>query len=188
MPQSLPSITADTVDRADFRRAMGAFATGVTVVTAGGADAEMYGMTVNSFSSVSLDPLLVQVCLAASSRGLELIRTAGAFAINVLGEDQEYLSRWFASSGRPADSTMFDGIPLEFGASGCPALLDACAVFDCVVHQVVPAGDHEIVLGAVIGLKHEADVPPLVFHAGGYRSLEVPSAGRARLRVLPESA
>lgn len=178
-------VSVDPVDAAGFRGAMACFATGVTVVTVRSADGDLHGMTVNSFSSVSLDPMLVLVCLSESSRGLELIEDACVFGINVLSRGQEGVSRWFANRHRPADSTMFEGVAIELGATGCPTLLEATAAFDCRVHRLVPAGDHVIVVGEVVSLTYRPELEPLVFHAGGYRSLgrEIP-AGRALLHVV----
>jgi flavin reductase (DIM6/NTAB) family NADH-FMN oxidoreductase RutF len=174
------------VDPARFRSAMGAFATGVTVVTVRSRDGELYGMTVNAFSSVSLDPPLVLVCLAGSGRGQELIARAGVFGVNVLAESQQELSRWFADRQRPDDASMFDGIAVGSGATGCPVLLEAAASLDCRVDRVVPAGDHVVVIGQVAALRHRPDEGPLVFHAGRYRALdaEPPASGRAQLRVV----
>ena len=181
------SLTVDeVVDPARFRSAMGAFATGVTVVTVRSPDGELYGMTVNAFSSVSLDPPLVLVCLADSGRGQELIARAGVLSVNVLAERQQELSRWFASRQRPDDASMFDGIAVGTGATGCPILLEAAASFDCRVDRVVPAGDHVVVIGEVAALRHRLGDRPLVFHAGGYRSLttEPPASSHAQLRVV----
>jgi flavin reductase (DIM6/NTAB) family NADH-FMN oxidoreductase RutF len=96
------SHTASTVDVSAFRNAMGSFPTGVTVVTVASADGTMHGVTVNSFSSVSLDPMLVLVCLNVTSRALDLIERAGVFVVNVLSAGQQDVSRWFASRQRPA--------------------------------------------------------------------------------------
>ena len=98
------------VDVSAFRRAMGSFPTGVTVVTVASDDGNMHGITVNSFSSVSLDPMLVLVCLNETSHGIGLIERAGAFAVNVLSSEQRDVSRWFASRYRPGGPTMFDGV------------------------------------------------------------------------------
>ena len=176
----------DPVDPTVFRATMGAFATGVTIVTVRCGDDLTYGMTVNSFASVSLDPALVLVCLAGSGRGLDLIEDAGVFGINVLSREQEGVSRWFADRRRPADSTMFDGVAMELGATGCPRLIGAAAIFDCQVHRMFPAGDHRIVVGQVMALAHRPDSDPLVFHAGRYGSLDHDpvAAGRARLHVV----
>jgi flavin reductase (DIM6/NTAB) family NADH-FMN oxidoreductase RutF len=183
------SVPERSLDMLSFRRAMGSFATGVTVVTVHTADGGMHGMTVNSFSSVSLDPMLVLVCLSASSRGLALIRETGVFAVNVLSSGQEDLSRWFASQHRPASSTMFDGVPLAPGATGCPLLREAAAVFECSVHRLIPAGDHLIVIGEVVSMRHRPELEPLVFHAGDYQSLRrkrIPP-DRPRVRIAPAS-
>jgi flavin reductase len=167
-----PAVLARTVDVGAFRQAMGSFPTGVTVVTVACDDGDMHGMTVNSFSSVSLDPMLVLVCVNQTSCGLGLIERAGAFAVNVLSAAQQDLSRWFASRQRPAGSTMFDGVPFEPGVTGCPVLVDATASFDCRVRQSHRAGDHLIVLGEVVALVHRPQLEPLIFHAGTYKALE----------------
>ena len=164
-----------------FRNAMGSFPTGVTVVTvaSGDGDGDMHGMTVNSFSSVSLDPLLVLVCLNEASRGAGLIEHAGAFVVNVLAAGQQAVSRWFADRTRPAGSTMFDGIPFERGVTGCPVLAGTAASFDCRLRQSHRAGDHLIVLGEVVALVHRPQLEPLVFHAGTYKALENEPMARA---------
>jgi flavin reductase len=163
---------ASAVDVSAFREAMGSFPTGVTVVTVASDDGSIHGMTVNSFSSVSLDPMLVLVCLHETSRGVGLIERAGAFAVSVLSAGQQDLSRWFADRHRPAGSAMFDGVPFESGVTGCPVLADATASFECRLRQSHPAGDHLIVLGEVVALVHRPRLRPLVFHAGTYKSLE----------------
>ena len=162
---------AAPADGPAFRRAMGSFPTGVTVVTVACADGTSHGMTVNSFSSVSLDPMLVLVCLDETSRGLGLIEWAGAFAVNVLSAGQRDVSRWFANRHRPAGSAMFDGVRVEPGVTGCPILAEAAASFDCRLRQAHRAGDHLIVLGEVVALVHRPQLEPLIFHAGTYKTL-----------------
>jgi len=149
-----------------FRGAMGSFPTGVTVVTVATGDGAMYGVTVNSFSSVSLDPMLVLVCLNENSRGIGLIERAAAFAVNVLSAGQQDVCRWFADRHRPAGAMMFDGVPFEPGLTGCPVLADATASFECRLWQSHPAGDHLIVLGEVVALIHRPELEPLIFHDG----------------------
>jgi flavin reductase (DIM6/NTAB) family NADH-FMN oxidoreductase RutF len=166
------AVPATAVDVGAFREAMGSFPTGVTVVTVACDDGDMHGMTVNSFSSVSLDPMLVLVCLTATSCGPGLIERAGAFAVNVLSAGQQDLSRWFANRHRPAGPAMFDGVPFEPGVTGCPVLADATASFDCRLRQSHRAGDHLIVLGEVVALVHRPQLEPLIFHAGTYKALE----------------
>ena len=163
---------ASTADVSAFREAMGSFPTGVTVVTMASEDGTMHGMTVNSFSSVSLDPMLVLVCLNQASRGAGLIERAGVFVVNVLSAGQEDVSRWFANRHRPAGSTMFDGVPFEPGVTGCPVLVEATASFECRMRQSHRAGDHLIMLGEVVALTHRPQLKPLIFHAGTYKSLE----------------
>ena len=161
-----------TINVSAFRRAMGSFPTGVTVVTVASNDSNMHGITVNSFSSVSLDPMLVLVCLNERSRGVSLIARAEAFVVNVLSAGQEDISRWFANRDRPAGSAMFDGVPFEPGITGCPVLVDATASFECQLRQLHRAGDHLIVLGEVVALVHRPQLEPLIFHAGRYKSQE----------------
>src|SRR6516164_5113668 len=163
------AVHISTVDVGAFRRAMGSFPTGVTVVTVASDDRNMHGITVNSFSSVSLDPVLVLVCLNETSRGVSLIARAGVFAVNVLSAGQQDLSRWFANRDRPVGPTMFDGVPFEPGVTGCPVLVDATASFECRLRQSHRAGDHLIVLGEVVALVHRPQLEPLIFHAGSYK-------------------
>jgi flavin reductase (DIM6/NTAB) family NADH-FMN oxidoreductase RutF len=173
---------ASAVDVSAFRQAMGSFATGVTIVTVASGDGNMHGMTVNSFSSVSLDPMLVLVCLNETSRGADLIERTGTFAVNVLSAGQQDLSRRFADRHRPAGAAMFDGVPFEPGTTGCPVLADAAASFDCLLRQTYHAGDHLIALGEVVALVHRPQQEPLIFHSGTYKSLE-PGSRPAILRV-----
>jgi len=171
-------------DVSTFRTAMGSFPTGVTVVTVACDDGAMHGMTVNSFSSVSLDPMLVLVCLNEASHGAGLIERAGAFAVNVLSAGQQNVSAWFADRHRPPGSRMFDGVAFEPGVTGCPILDGTTASFDCRLRQLHRAGDHLIVLGEVLALMHRPQLEPLIFHAGTYKSLEREprAAGRTAAR------
>ncbi len=178
-----PAVPASAVDVSAFREAMGSFPTGVTVVTVACDDGNMHGMTVNSFSSVSLDPMLVLVCLNETSRGFGLIERAGGFVVNVLSAGQQDVSRWFANRHRPVGSTMFDGVPFEPGVTGCPVLVDATASFDCRLRQSHRAGDHLIVLGEVVALVHRPagaiDLPRRDVQVAGARA---PAAGRIAAR------
>jgi len=145
----------------------------------------MHGVTVNSFSSVSLDPMLVSVCLNQAGRGFGLIERAGAFAVNVLAAGQQDVSRWFADRSRPAGPEMFDGVPFQPGLTGCPVLGGAAASFDCRLWQSHRAGDHLIVLGEVVALVHRPQLEPLTFHAGTYKALEhEPMPQAAQLHVV----
>jgi flavin reductase len=154
----------------DFRAAVGAFATGVTVVTTRGEQHD-YGMTANAFSSVSLDPPLVLVCVMANSEGSAHIERNGCFAVNVLHRAQEPLSRFFASRDRPRGRDAFGEVPHTTAASGSPILEGALAYLDCRTHATHSAGDHEIFIGEVLELGYDADGDPLLFHGGQYRLL-----------------
>jgi len=165
---------------------MGSFPTGVTVVTVASHDGGMHGVTVHSFSSVSLDPLLVLVCLHETSRAVGQIERGGAFGVSVLSAGQQDISRWFANGHRPAGPAMFDGVPVELGAAGCPLLAGAAASFECRRRHSYRAGDHLIMLGEVVAVVHRPELEPLVFHAGTYKALEHESGrGRATARRFP---
>ena len=176
--------TAPTVDLRDFRTAMGSFPTGATVVTVACEDGDMHGVTVNSLSSVSLNPTLVLVCLDAASRTVRRIEHAGVFGISVLSAGQRDIARWFANPERPAGRAMFDGVPLGSGVTGCPVLAGAAASFECWQRQSYRAGDHLIVLGEVVALAHRPELDPLVFHAGTYKSLEHTASAITNTLVL----
>jgi flavin reductase (DIM6/NTAB) family NADH-FMN oxidoreductase RutF len=158
-PQTGPPFTTS-----ELRRALGAFATGVTVVTTGGPAGD-YGVTANSFTSVSLEPPLVLVCLRRRSRGRALIAAHGSFAVNVLTAEQERLGRRFASRDR--GSGMFAGIEHRRGATGAPILAGA-AHLECRLAGLHGAGDHVIVVGHVLDLAVDPGALPLLFHAGRF--------------------
>jgi flavin reductase (DIM6/NTAB) family NADH-FMN oxidoreductase RutF len=152
----------------DFRSTVGAFATGVTVVTTGG-ETHAYGMTANAFSSVSLDPPLILVCVIHPSEGSEHITRNECFAVNILKADQEPVSRYFASRDRPRGQDAFRDVPHRRGISGSPIIEGAAAYMDCRLHADHSAGDHEIFIGEVLELGWDPEGDPLVFHGGGYK-------------------
>jgi flavin reductase (DIM6/NTAB) family NADH-FMN oxidoreductase RutF len=156
------------VDGESFRRALGSWASGVTIVTSqhGG---ERLGMTVSAFSSVSLVPPLVLVCADKSSNTNTLIQKSGAFTVNVLAAGQSALSNLFADKKREA--IRFDGLDCEQGATGCPRLPGVLAVIDCRVHEAVDAGDHWVYIGAVEAAEIESTREPLIYYRGGYKGL-----------------
>ena len=153
-----------------FRDAVGAFATGINVITTTSGDVK-YGMTANAFSSVSLDPPLVLICIGRTSEGSEVIQRNGCFAVNVLSADQEPLSRFFASKDRPRGRDAFRGIDHYQAVSGSPLLEGAAACLDCRLHATHDAGDHLIFIGEVLALTVEPEAEPLLFHGGGYALL-----------------
>jgi flavin reductase (DIM6/NTAB) family NADH-FMN oxidoreductase RutF len=152
----------------DFRATVGAFATGVTVVTTRGEE-HSYGMTANAFSSVSLDPPLVLVCAMAPSEGNDHIQRNRCFAVNILGADQEPLSRYFASRDRPRGQDAFRDVAHRVAVSGSPILDGAAGYLDCRLHADLGAGDHRIFIGEVLELGLDREAQPLVFHGGQYR-------------------
>src|ERR1700754_2445302 len=131
------------VDGQRFRRVLGSYPTGVTVVTAIGADGAPAGMAVGSFTSVSLDPPLVAFLPDKSSTSFPKIRTASSFCVNVLAADQEPLCRAFATSG----GDKFAGVGWSPTPSGAPCLDGAAAWIDCEFESVQEAGDHYLVIG-----------------------------------------
>jgi flavin reductase len=165
-----------TFSSKEFRATVGAFATGVTVVTTHGEE-HGYGMTANAFSSVSLDPPLILVCVINPSEGADHISRNGVFAVNILAEDQEPMSRYFASRDRPRGTDAFREVPHRFGASGSPILEGSAAALDCRLHATHEAGDHLIFIGEVLEIATREDGTPLVFHGGGYRLLQAPPGG-----------
>jgi flavin reductase (DIM6/NTAB) family NADH-FMN oxidoreductase RutF len=188
------SPAVEATDPTSYRDTMGAFATGVTVVTTA-VDGELYGITANSFTSVSLEPMLVLVCLQDSSRALELLTRSDAFSVNVLAAGQADLSRRFADRSRPTGAGAFDGVAISVGASGCPNIVDCAAVLDCRLYQRYPGGDHAIVVGEVVAYGARLELEPLVFHGGNYRPLGGRTAdasagakGRRQLQVVPDLA
>ena len=154
---------AEQFDRRGFRRALGQFATGVAIVSARGKDARPVGLTVNSFSSVSLDPPLVLWSLAKHSPSYPDFASATHFAINVLAADQHHLSRQFST---PVPDK-FAGVDCEEGLAGCPLLKGATAHFVCRRVREFDGGDHVIFLGEVEDYKWR-EGEPLIFHSGRY--------------------
>jgi flavin reductase (DIM6/NTAB) family NADH-FMN oxidoreductase RutF len=163
------------VDLAAFRRAAGQFATGIVVI-ATTVDGVAHAMTVNAFTSVSLDPVLVLVCVEKAARFHDAVLAARTWAISVLGEDAEKTARWLATRGRPLDGQL-DGHPHHPGpATGAPVLDASLSALECRTYAVHDGGDHSIVVGEVLAVS-ERPVPgdrpgPLIYHAGRYRRLD----------------
>ena len=153
------------IDPLDLRRAFGAFATGVTIVTTADKNAEVYGFTANSFTSVSLDPPLLLVNIAKSAYGLQIFTGAPGFAVNILAENQRDLSNKFASRG--ADK--FADTSWTTKSTGSPVFDDVIAWFDCEFFRQLDAGDHVILIGKVLDYGYSSD-SPLAFCRGAYLS------------------
>jgi flavin reductase (DIM6/NTAB) family NADH-FMN oxidoreductase RutF len=154
------------LDTQALRRALGRFATGVTIVTCRDAQQRPVGLTANSFSSLSLNPALVLWSLRRSSPSLAAFSAATHFAVNVLGEAQVDLSRRFASA---VDERFSQGL-WSSGLQDLPVLGGSAALFECASVSQQDAGDHVLFIGRVLNFV-EAPVPPLLFQAGHYRML-----------------
>ncbi|RWG58627.1 MAG: flavin reductase, partial [Mesorhizobium sp.] len=150
-------------DSGEFRRALGSFLTGVTIVTTIGAEGEPRGFTANSFTSVSLDPPLVLVCIAHKALGHPVFATSKSFAINILNETQKAASGIFAS--KAADK--FASVDWRPGKTGSPVLDGSVATFDCDMERLVEAGDHSILIGRVRDFQHNTS-QPLGYCRGAY--------------------
>jgi len=150
-------------DRTSFRKVLGTFPTGVTVLTTVNAAGVVHGLTANSFSSVSLDPPLILICLDRSSNSLIALRESGVFAINVLSEDQKEISNVFASKV----ANKFDGVEWGIAKTGSPIFPGTIGWIDCSVHEIVSAGDHDIVIGLVKDYG-QSSARPLGYFRGGY--------------------
>ena len=136
------------LDPREFRQALGQFATGITLVTTRAPQGEPRGFTANSFTSVSLDPPLISVCIAKTAASYAIFCEADAFSVNVLSEDQRDASNIFAT--QRADK--FDAVAWHASPSNMPLIDNALACFDCSRHSVVEAGDHGILIGKVRSL------------------------------------
>lgn len=165
-----PPWTAPSGDPTRLRRALGAFATGVTVVTAGGVSPR--GMTANSFTSVSLDPALVLLCVRKDAGMHRALAEADTFAVSVLAAGQEDVARHFASSSRPAGARQFDAVDwLPGRAADAPLIAGAAAHFECARWRTYDGGDHTIYVARVLALDELPGCEPLVFHRGRFREL-----------------
>ncbi|WP_202390131.1 flavin reductase family protein [Tsuneonella aeria] len=152
------------IDQNEFRSALGAFATGVTIVTATDKAQGDVGVTANSFNSVSLDPPMVLWSLARKSSSLPVFEAADHFAVHVLASDQEALSNRFA---RGTSAEKFAGLEFERGAGGSPLLTGTAARFECRMAYRYDGGDHVIFVGQVEAFER-SDRPALLFHSGRY--------------------
>lgn len=142
-------------DALQFRKACSRFPTGVTVTTLMGSDSKPYGITVSSFTSVSLTPPMILVCIDHRSQMLPHLAVDRCFGINVLSEQQQELSRRFSGSW----GERFNGVKWYPGKTGVPLLFDVPAVFECMVSATLPAGDHMVVIGQVLHAEYSEHSP-----------------------------
>lgn len=162
----IPMQTETKIDPLAYRRAIGRFPTGVTVVTVldeSAPNGGVHGITVNSVSSVSLEPLLLLVSIGKTARSHDMLQRSGRFALSVLASDQEDVSDYFADRPVPAPED-----PLEEFA-GHPVVRGALSHIVCGLHASVDAGDHTVYIGRVEALRSRDDGSPLVYYRGRYR-------------------
>jgi flavin reductase (DIM6/NTAB) family NADH-FMN oxidoreductase RutF len=155
------------IDIREFRKALGNFATGITVVTTGSPAVGMVGITANSFNSVSLDPPLVLFSLDRRAYSLPSFHSAGHFAINILAHDQRHLSAIFAT---PLIDK-WDNVHYELWDTGCPILTDTLASFECKTQHIYDGGDHLIFVGRVQKMRAGGSGAPLLYYRGAYHHL-----------------
>jgi flavin reductase ActVB len=157
------------VDTTQFKQAARHFASGVTVVTTR-CDELLHGGTVSAFFSLSLEPLQVLISLNSTGRLAELVERSGIFAVNVLSAEQESISRLFAAPQRPTAPGALPGVDTDVAATGAPIVRGGLAYFDCVVADVIIAGDHTLFIGQVQAVSATAG-QPLLYFDGAYRTL-----------------
>jgi flavin reductase (DIM6/NTAB) family NADH-FMN oxidoreductase RutF len=155
------------VDRQEFRKAMGCYATGITVITSLSAASKPVGMTVNSFNSVSLDPPLVLFSLDRKATHFADFMAASYFGVNILAEEQQPLSRVFSTQG----IDRWEGVAYERWETGSPILPGTLASFDCVTEARHDGGDHIIFIGRVLRLGFAPEGTPLLYYRGKYDQL-----------------
>ena len=155
-----------SLDQREFRDSLGAFATGITVVTAKDADGKPVGATANSFSSVSLDPPLLLWCVAKTANSFDAFNQAEHFAIHILHSGQEDISRLFATK----DADKFAQLEWSESVSGAPLLADYDVRFECTTEHLYEGGDHIIVVGRVHAMDNK-NREPLGFYKGKYAKI-----------------
>ncbi len=159
----MTDIEEPEIDLGEFRRALSRFATGVAIATTLDENGDSVGMTISSFSSVSLNPPLVLWSIAHDAHGYDAFMNAEHFAVNVLGKHQAQLSDRFATRG--ADK--FDGLDCRAGANGSPILPDYASCFECRTEHVYDGGDHKIIVGRVLRFD-ERESEPLIRYRSAY--------------------
>jgi flavin reductase (DIM6/NTAB) family NADH-FMN oxidoreductase RutF len=165
-----------TVDPLEFRSIIGHFATGVTVITTAAGD-RLQGMTANAVSSLSLDPVMVLICVAKSTHTHRVLSEGGVFTVNILGAHQGEVSRIFAKKAEPQVGSL-RGQRFRIGETGAPILEDCLAFLECRVVSVFDGGDHSIFLGRVVSEGVVEEMPPLLFYRGEHHKLGGGQSGR----------
>jgi flavin reductase len=180
-PEMTPARQATDRQRA-FRDAMGLFPTGVTLVTAVGPDGVDQAITANSMTSVSLDPLLLLVCVEHASRLHDVVLGVGRWAVSVLGQDGEPLSRKLARRGHDTDGALAGEAHHRGPHTGALLLDSALATFECATVAAHPGGDHTVLIGELLAVETpHPQAPPLAWYRGRYTRLAPTDAGRTDL-------
>lgn len=167
--------TQTSFDSQALRRTLGAFATGVAVVSTVTGEGRFEGLTVNSFSSVSLDPPLILWCLSNDAPEFSAFQQASHFAVNILTAEQRPVSDRFASASRDK----FTHLPVQTGLGGVPLLIGCLAILECARQTIHASGDHVILVGRVERLWRETG-EPLLYWGGGYRQLAPEPPGQSQ--------
>ncbi|MFQ5666608.1 MAG: flavin reductase family protein [Candidatus Binatia bacterium] len=163
------------VQKQEFRTVLGCFAAGVTIVTTVGKDGAPYGLTATAFTSVSLEPPLVLVCIDKGSESYPHFEASRVFAVNFLAAEDEHLSQRFAVSG----GDKFSALPVRRGETGAPILSGALGYLDCRTVDIFDGGDHTIFLGQVeAGGAHDGE--PLLYFRGAYRRMVKAESGKPK--------
>jgi flavin reductase (DIM6/NTAB) family NADH-FMN oxidoreductase RutF len=157
------------IDPLEFRGVIGHFATGVTVITAAAGDL-LQGMTANAFTSLSIDPVMVLICVDKTTYTHGVLERGGAFTVNILGEHQQGVARLFAVHAEPEAGSL-RGQSFTIGRTGAPILQDCLAFLECRVAEVLEGGDHSVFMGEVVSQGVVNNVAPLLFYRGAYRAL-----------------
>ena len=166
-PRLAPGVA---ITDANLRKMRGLFASGVTAVTTS-LDGRLHGVTVSAFMSVSLDPPLVLIALGNETATRDMLTESSIFAVNLLSDDQEFLSERFAARA-PLVNEEFEGVPYFVAATGAPILEHSLAWYDCRVEATHPGGDHTLFVGRVEAIGFgDKDRQPLIYFANRYRRL-----------------
>lgn len=157
-----------TVDSKAYRFAIGKFATGVTVILSG-EEGDEHGMTASAVTSVSLDPVLLLICVDKKAEMVDRLREAGSFSVNILTEEQSHLSNYFAGFWDESGDPEFEFLSLN----NVPILKDALASLACTTYEIIEGGDHFIFMGEVTAIEDSAPegAKPLLYYKGGYYKL-----------------
>jgi flavin reductase (DIM6/NTAB) family NADH-FMN oxidoreductase RutF len=160
------------VEAGDFKAALSSWAAGVTIVTTRHAGL-VYGITASSFSSLSVDPLLILVCIANSNHLAHMITDSKLFAVSVLATGQEHIANYFSMHGRDPSPAFQEHVETREWHTGAPIVHGAIAHLDCTLEGAVAGGDHTIMIGRVVGAASNASATPLLYFRRGYRTLNL---------------